>query len=83
MDGLEQMLQDALGVKDYNKASMILNQLWITAQISLTQKTSPELKELNFIKAPVHTDDGTYLLLLIHVDGKKIQLHGDENGERT
>lgn len=71
---LDQQLGEALKNKNFELATTILNKIWLYTQIQMTQITSPELKELTMIKTPVDTGDGKYLLLFIHVDGKKIQL---------
>ena len=68
---------------DYNRASLLMNKLWIDTQIFLTCKMNPELKELNYLKAPIRVGAGTYLLSLIHVDGEKIQLQKVEGVDVT
>ena len=60
---------------NYNRASLLMNQLWLDTQIFLAHKMNPELKELNYLKAPIRVGTGTYLLSLLHVDGEKIKLH--------
>lgn len=71
-------LDRAVNEKDFQTVSQILTKMWLTAQIHLTKVISPDLKELNYIKTPVETGDGKYLLMFVHVDGNKIQL-GDKN----
>lgn len=73
-DDINKQLDQALADKNFQLATMLLNKMWLTAQIEMTSLTSPDLKELTFLKTPVDTGTGKYLLLFIHVDGQKIQL---------
>ena len=59
---------------DYNKAQLLINQLWLDTMIFCVKKQNPELSELNYIKAAVDTGKGKYLIALIHVDGEKVNL---------
>jgi hypothetical protein len=68
---------------DYNRASLLMNKLWLDTQIFLTQKMNPELKEINYLKAPITIGSGTYLLSLLHVDGEKIKLQKAEGVDVT
>jgi hypothetical protein len=63
---------------DWNRASLLMNKLWVDTQIFLSQRMNPNLKEINYLKTPLDIGDGKYLLCLIHVDGKKIQLQSVE-----
>jgi hypothetical protein len=74
MDELGKQLDHALANKYWMLASQILTKMWLASQMAMTQITEPTLKELTYLKTPVETDDGEYLLLFIHTKGKKIQL---------
>jgi len=80
MNQLEKLFEDwneALVAKDLDKASSIMNVIWVTFQTFVVNNLRPDLKEINYIKAPLTVDNGgKYLLSLIHVDGQKIQLEG-------
>jgi hypothetical protein len=78
MKELERMLDEwtaSIEAQDWNKASSCMNSIWMIFHILATANTRPDLKELNFFKVPVTTNEGgQYLLSLVHVDGPKIQL---------
>jgi hypothetical protein len=81
---IDSKLKQALDAKDWQKASNILTKQWLAWQIQFTQHTNPNLKELSYLQMPIHTDDGTYLLLFTHVTGKKLQLQtGEKDGEQV
>ena len=83
MNALEQIeyfnkqLDAAIEDNDIQKISSILTKMWLITQIVFTQITSPELKELNFLKTPIDIGKGKYLLSFMHVDGEKIKLRED------
>lgn len=71
---LSAKLDEALAAKDLDKAEAALNAMWLSVQVHLAQRKSPQLKELTYLKTPVTTPTGKYLLMFVHVDGQKIQL---------
>ena len=65
----------AIEANNIEKASSAMNCLWMVFQMYVVKKSHPDLKEINYIKAPVtFANGGKYLLSLNHVDGPKIQM---------
>jgi len=79
MEEIGQKLDAALEAGNWELAQNLLTQMWLATSIALTQRINPELKELNYLKTPIETDDGEYLLLLIHTKGKKLRLQPEES----
>lgn len=72
---------EALDDENAEKASAAMNSMWVLFHMLLTPMTSPELKELNFFKAPIDfADGGKYLLQFTHVSGPKIRFDKNTNG---
>lgn len=71
----EKNFDEAMKSGDYELASSLLNMMYVECQLMITQKLSPDLKELTYFKAPVEVENGgVYLLAFTHVSGPKIQL---------
>jgi hypothetical protein len=68
----------ALDEGNIEKASAAMNSMWVLFQVAITPSLNPDLKEINYIKAPVFTGNGgTYVLSLTHVTGPKINVNDD------
>ncbi len=70
----DESLETALANKDWNKVSQMLFQLVMDVSITQVKAEQPELKELTYVKVPIYTEKGSYLLTIMHFDGEKIQL---------
>jgi hypothetical protein len=76
-DGIAKLgveLDAALADSNWELAQATLTKMWLASQIEFARRIEPSLKELTYLKTPVETEDGEYLLLFIHTKGKKIQL---------
>jgi hypothetical protein len=83
MEELGRKLDEALEACNWELAQMLLTQMWLATSISFTQRIDPSLKELTYLKTPIETDDGEYLLLLIHTKGKKLRLQAEDSDGTT
>lgn len=74
MSNADDEFQAAILNEEWAKAQLIVNKLWLDSMLYLTTKTSPELKELNYINVTVDTGDGEYILAFMHTRGEKLKL---------
>lgn len=74
-------LDAALKAKDWDRVLNHTLQLLMDVTMVQLKHEKPELKELTYIKAPIYTDKGVYLLTIMHVDGEKLQIW--RTGEQT
>lgn len=79
---MERMFEDwnkAVLEQNWERASAAMNCIWMQFHMMITPITNPDLKELNYFKAPVTMGNGgKYMLSLTHVDGPKIKFGEDQ-----
>lgn len=82
IDKMGEDMNAAVAEGNWTKASNILSEMWLTFQIAKFRAEPSETKELTYFKIPVEfANGGKYLLTFMHVEGPKVQLKGDKDGE--